>query len=184
MSRLAVGRNYGGAIFELAWREDEAETYGEWLRELATLYTEEPSFRAYMDTPRIPLRDKKEGLRKALGAELPELLMRFLMVVLERRRQGALPAIADAYERLLNDRLGRRTAHITLPFEPDEALRNDIVAAIEQEIKREVIPRFETDPSILGGLIVRVRDHRMDGSLRRQLEQLKWRLTDARRVSS
>ncbi len=183
MSALAVGRSYGGAIFELAWRKNEGERYGEWLREIATLYTEEPSFRAYMDTPRIPLRDKKEGLRKALGKQLPDLLVRFLMVVLERRRQGALPAIADAYERLLNDQMGRRTAHITLPFEPDEALRNEIVAAIEHEINREVIPRFETDPSILGGLIVRVRDHRMDGSLRRQLERLKWRLTDARHVS-
>ncbi len=103
------------------------------------------------------------------------------MVVLERRRQGALPAIADAYERFLNDKLGRRTAHITLPFEADEALRNEIIGAIETGIKREVIPRFHIDPSILGGLVVQVRDYRMDGSLKRQLEQLKWRLMDARR---
>ena len=178
MSSLAVARNYGGALFELASREGVAEDYGARLDALVEGYLEDRKFRAFLETPRVPLREKQRAIRKAVGDHVPGLMMNFLLVVLEKRRQRALPAIAAAYNRRLDRSLGRIQAQITLPHEPDEALSADIVEMIERRVERKVVPQFERDPKLIGGMVVQVGDKRMDASIRHQLENMKRQLAD------
>ncbi len=174
----AIGRNYAEVLFELGSREDAVERYGELLDEVATLYEETPEFRAFLETPRVPRAGKEETLRASM-TEAPESFLRFLLVVMERRRQRTLPEMAKAYRELLDDRLQRRRAIVTLAFEADEALRREIVEAIERRVERDVVPEFRVDPSLLGGMVIQVEDRFLDASLKRGLERLKWELISA-----
>jgi F-type H+-transporting ATPase subunit delta len=176
MSGSAVARNYAATLFELAEREESVEHYGELIAQVAALYEEESAFRRFLETPRIALAEKKKVLRRTFEDQVPELFIRFLMVVLERRRQRVLPGIAEAYQDSLDEQAGRLRTAVTLPFEPDDALKTHIVGALEEHFGKQVVPDFRLDPAILGGLIVRVGDQLMDASLRRQLERLKWEL--------
>lgn len=173
MSRAAVARTYAEALFELAGREDAAARYGELLDDLAGLYREEPELRLFLDTPRVPVEEKQAALREALGDGAPEYLVRFLLVVLEKRRQRAIPEIASAFRDLLDEEAGRVQATVSLAFEPDEELRREIVEELENALGRTVVPRFREQPDLIGGLRVRVGDRVMDGSLRRRLEDLR-----------
>ena len=176
MSGSAVARNYAATLFDLAAREESVERYGELISHVSALYEEESAFQRFLDTPRIALEEKKEVLRRAFEGRAPELFIRFLIVVLERRRQRVLPQIARAYHDSLDEQAGRLRAAVTLPFEPDDALKAHIVGGLEDRLGKQVVPDFRVDPEILGGLIVRVGDQLMDASLRRQLERLKWEL--------
>lgn len=179
MSRSAVARHYAEAVFEMASREGEPERYGEHLDAVVLLYREEEAFRAFLETPRIRLEEKKEVLEEVLGPRVPALFLRFLHVVLENRRQRALPEIAEAYRDLLDEQAGRAHASVSLPFAADEALEREVVKGLERSLGKRLMPRFRRELELIGGVRIRVGDLVMDGSLRRRLEDLRAELVEA-----
>lgn len=173
MSQTALARNYAEALFELAARDGQTERHGEFLDLVVAIYWEERSFRLFLESPRIPVAEKQQAIRAALGDEAPEKLVRFLLVVLEKRRQRAIPAIAAAYRELLDRAAGRVRATVSVAFAPDEELRGRVLRSLEEQLERTVEADFREEPRLIGGLRVRVGDQVMDGSLRRRLEDLR-----------
>jgi len=176
MSTSAVSRNYAATLFELAGRDGSEERFGELIGASGDLYASDPVFHRFLNAPSVALAEKKDALRTALMG-VPDLFARFLMVVLDRRRQSALPAIAEGYRELLDRQAGRIRATVTLPHAADDALKAVIVEAIERRFQQKMIPEFRTDDRILGGVVVRAGDKLMDASVRRRLEDLKRELT-------
>lgn len=173
MSASAVARNYAATLFELAGRDGSETAYGELLQEVGSLYESDPAFRRFLDAPGVGPSEKKQVVRTAFADRAPETFIRFLMVVLDRRRQRVLPGIAAAYQDLLDRQAGRVRATVTLPFEADEGVRAEVVGALEKRFDATIVPEFHADPNILGGVIIRVGDELLDASLRRQLERLR-----------
>jgi F-type H+-transporting ATPase subunit delta len=173
MSRVAVARNYADTLLELAERTDEAERWLSFIGEVATLYRDEPSFRAFLETPRITLSEKRSVIRSVLGERYPELFVRFLLVLMEKRRQSLLPEIETAAIELWNERTGRIRASVAMTVDPDPEFRAEIEAALSRLLGREVIADFRRDPRLVGGMVVRVKDRVMDGSVRRQLQLMR-----------
>ena len=173
MSTSAVAQNYAETLLELASREGEEDRYGELLATVAALYADAEQFRSFLDTPRIPAAEKKRTLREVFGGRVPPLFVNFLLVVVDKRRQRWLPAIEEAYRGLLDQKAGRVHATVRLTFEPDEKLEAELVEALSEKLGAAVVPHFIEDERILGGVIVRVGDRVMDGSLRRRLDDLR-----------
>lgn len=173
MSASAVARNYAGALFELAGRDGSESAYGALIEEIGSLYADSLEFRRFLDAPGVALREKKDAIQRAFAGRAPSLFVRFLMVLLDRRRQRVLPSIAEAYRDMLDEKAGRVRATVTLPFEADDEARDEIVSALEGRFDKTVVPEFHVDPNILGGVIIRVGDELMDASVRRSLEQLR-----------
>ncbi|MDX1579810.1 MAG: ATP synthase F1 subunit delta [Gemmatimonadota bacterium] len=173
MSASAIARNYAATLFELAGRDGSEASYGEWIDEVGSLFGDDRGFRRFLEAPSVASSEKKDVLRRAFEGRAPEPFIRFLMVVLDRRRQRVLPRIARAYRDLLDERAGRVRATVTLPFEADERARADIVDALERRLGKTVVPDFRTDEKILGGVIIKVGDELFDASLRRQLERMR-----------
>ncbi|HKK07494.1 MAG TPA: ATP synthase F1 subunit delta [Gemmatimonadota bacterium] len=173
MIRSAIVDNYARTLLELASREGEAEAYGRLLADLVALGRTEPDVARFLETPRIDLADKKRILREALSGEAPESFVRFVLVVMDKGRQRLLPDMEAAYRDLLDEREGRVHAQVTLAREPDETLREAIVEGLRDVLGGEVVAHFQTDEKIVGGLLVRVGDRVLDGSLRRRLEDLR-----------
>lgn len=172
MSQSAVVRNYAETLLELGARDGAVETYGDWLAEVATLYRDEPEFRLFLETPRVTLEEKKGAVRESLQ-EAPERFLRFLLVVLDKRRHRFLPRIRERYRELVDEREDRIHATVTLAEEPDAELREEIGRELSETLDQEVIPHFRVDGEIVGGIVVRVGDRVMDGSLRRRLLRMK-----------
>jgi len=173
MSRDAVARNYADTFLELGGRSDEADAWLGYLHEVAWLYRDVPSFRAFLETPRVSVVEKRVVLRSLLDERYPELFVRFLLVLLEKRRQALLPEIERAARELLNERTGRVHAAVTMTIDADPELRVEIEKALGHVLGREVSADFRRDPRLLGGMIVRVKDRVMDGSLRRRLQLMR-----------
>jgi len=175
-----VARNYAGALLDLAQRHGAVPAYGELLDAVAGAVGSEPRLAAVLSSPRVRKDRKKRLLREGLGGRAPEPFVRFLEALVQRGRQGLLHEIAHAYEDLADAHLGRVHAGVVTahPAAPD--LQADIAAALSRLVGQEVLPHFRTDPGLLGGLVVRIGDRVLDGSLRRRLRLLRYRMLHAR----
>src|SRR5690349_11882661 len=98
--------------------------------------------RQFLETPRVRPEQKKEALRQALAGRAPETFVRFVMVLVDKRRQSLLPEIAQAYRDLVDQRMGRARVHVTISHAPDAALQEEIRAALQAQLGRTVIPTF------------------------------------------
>ena len=97
--------------------------------------------------------------------------------MVRRREAGeSLREIAGAYHDLLDLKLNRVRAAVTLARPADEALQRTITEALSRQLEKEVIPAFSVDPEILGGTIVRIGERIHDGSVRRRVVKLRRQL--------
>lgn len=178
-----IARNYAETLLALATRHggDQAvDEYARAIEEVAEMLDQEPLIREFLETPRVDVAAKKRALEASFGGRVPDLFLRFLLVTVEKRRQGVLRAIAQQYHALVDESRGRVRAEILLAREADEGLRGEIVSSLERRLGKEVIPTFRIDPSLGGGILVRAGGQVLDGSLRRRIAGLRRRLLESR----
>jgi F-type H+-transporting ATPase subunit delta len=175
-----IARSYAEALFALGERHEQLEPFGAALDLVAATLESEPRLRLFLETPKVEPAEKKRVLTDALRNQVPPLVLNFLLVVLDKRRQRILPQMAREYRVLLDESLGRLYAEVTVAREPDEKMEREIAAGLSQALGKTVIPHIQVDPSILGGIIVRYGDRVLDGSLKRRLVTLRRRLLDAK----
>ncbi len=178
MRPSVVARNYAETLLALANRggPGAVDEFDRAMAEVAGILEREPRVREFLETPRVDADAKKHALRASFGGRIPDPLLRFLLVVVDKRRQAILREIAAGYHDLVDQIHGRVRARITLAEPPDDALRTEIVRALEQRLGKEVLPSWETDREMVGGVIVRVADQILDGSVRARLTALRRRL--------
>jgi F-type H+-transporting ATPase subunit delta len=175
-----VARNYAHTLFELAGKHEGVERYGEGIEVVARLLDENPRFALFLQTPRIPLDEKKQVVRKAFGATLPRPLVNFLLVVMDKRRQRILREIAREYHGLVDQHLNRVHAEVTVARSLDEQALRAVTEKLTTLLGRTAIPHVRVKPEILGGIVVRTSDTIYDGSIRRQLDGMRKQLLTAR----
>ena len=172
MSAPAVARNYAEVLYDLASATDAHLEFGDLIDAVASAITTSPEIQAVLVSPRVPKARKSELFANALGA-LPVPFVRFLQAVVQRGRQGLLAEIAREYAALVDIKMNRVRAGVTLAKEPNAALRKQIQKALTEALGKDVIPVFSADPEILGGAIVRVGERIYDGSVRRRVARLR-----------
>ena len=171
-----IARNYADALFEAGEQLDQTERFADLMEGLATAMITEPVIRVALESPRVPKPTKQRLLEQALREYAPPQFVRFLGAVIKRGRQELLPIISDEYTALVDEKFNRLRAGVTLARKPDQALQETVRTRLSEATGKEIIPHFRTDPSILGGVVLRIGDRIIDGSLRRQMLTLKRQL--------
>ena len=178
MREETVARSYAETLFELAGRHDGVEAFGAGL-ELVVSLMDDPLTREFLLTPRVATAEKKAALGRSLEGFVPPMLLRFLQVVVEKRRQRLLPAMVSAYEEMLERHLGRRRMDVTVARPLSAVDREDLEAQLSSATGAEVVPRIAVRPEIIGGIVIREGDTLYDGSVKRRLDAMRRRLMDA-----
>ncbi|MBL0940292.1 MAG: F0F1 ATP synthase subunit delta [Gemmatimonadaceae bacterium] len=176
----SVARNYAEALLVLARKADDAAGWGTMLRQVATAIRTDLTLARFLESPRISGDAKSAVLTKALGDRVPRLFLRFLQQLVKNRRQMLVPVIADEYDTLLDASEGIVHAKVTVARETAEAETNMIGQRLSAVVGKKVVPHVTVDPSILGGVVVRIGDTVMDGSVRRKLALLRRRMGTVR----
>ncbi len=174
-----VSKNYAETLFELGRKKDAIAEYGEALDTVARLLDEDPRFRLFLETPRIEDDARKAVLKKALGGKLPQNVVNFVLVTIDKRRQRLLREISRQYHKLLDAHLNREHVEVTLARQADDATEKMIASKLSGVLGKEAIPHFRVKPDIIGGLIVRTDTSIYDGSVRRRLDDMRRRLLHA-----
>ncbi len=176
----AGARRYGRALFVLAQGRGETERTGGELAKLGVMLGGDTEFSRFLKHPLIPPKAKKAVLREALGGGFSGMVVNFMCLLSDKRRERLLPEIVVVYRGLVDAAQGvlEVEAQSAVPLEKVEveALRETIGRAAGKEVR--VMERVR--PQLLGGLRLRLGDRVLDASLSGGLSRLGTTLREAR----
>src|SRR5204862_7990864 len=118
---------------------------------------------------------------KAVGLRVPWPFLRYVETVIQKRRQMLIPVIAIEYQALIDESENRMHANVTVAREPAEPEKDALTRELSRLFGKRVVPHISENSAILGGVIVRVGDTVMDGSVRKRLSVLKQRMLQSQR---
>ena len=170
--RETAARRYAEAAFEVAMRDDAVGAWRSELDTAAAIVADERVGRM-LANPALPLEQRLEMAKSIFGKSVSQHVLNLIGLMLRRGRIHELPRLAAEFRRLDNARQGITiaTAISAAPLTQEEirALTERLEALTGGRIELEV----QVDPSLLGGLVVRVGDRMIDGSVRGRLERLR-----------
>jgi F-type H+-transporting ATPase subunit delta len=171
---------YAVALFELAQEQDALDTVAGDLHSLREMLAESADLDRLIRSPVLSREEQARALT-ALGARagFAPLTRRFVGLLAHKRRLFALPDVIEAYDAMLAEHRGEVGAEVVsavpLTQEQLESVQRQLAAAVGQTVKLSVA----VDPSLLGGLLVRVGSRMIDASIRTKLHQLELALKGA-----
>ncbi len=153
-------------------RDDTLESWRAELDLAAGLVGDERALRV-LANPAIPVDKRADALDEMLGDRVSQPVKNLIQLMLRRSRIEELPRVAAEFRRLDDARQGitHATATSATALTPDEV--RALTARLEQSTGGRIALDVEVDPSLLGGLVVRVGDRLIDGSVRGRLERLR-----------
>lgn len=169
--RDTAPRRYADAAFEIAARDGSFERWRRDLDDAAKLLGD-AGLAAVLANPAIPLGDREEVARRVFGGLSPNA-RNLILVLIRRGRIEQLPRVAEAFAQLDDDRQGIVHAVATTAAALTDPEVRALTARLEQMTGGRIALETEIDESLLGGLIVRVGDRLIDGSVRGRLERLR-----------
>lgn len=169
---LRVARRYASALFRAALNANALQRVSEDLQRLQQMMQASDALRTFLHSPLIPRDRKKQRLQELFSPEFQPLTLQFLALVVEKRRETLLEAICEEFVRLYEAHHGiaRATIYSAVPLTPDE--QQSLLRKLESSTGKQIIPTFEVDPTLIGGVRVRIGDYQIDGSIRGALERL------------
>ena len=175
-----MGGRYAQALFDLAKDAGQVANVEQDLKTLKGLIAESADLRTLIAAPSFSAADKAKGLSAlAQRAELGVITQKFLGFLAAQRRVAALASIITSYQALAAAYRGVVSAQVTTAIQLTDAQAKGLQAALRQALGKD--PEIETrvDPSILGGVKVRVGSRLYDASLKSKLDSLKFALKRA-----
>ncbi|NTJ43271.1 F0F1 ATP synthase subunit delta [Agrobacterium larrymoorei] len=174
-----VAERYASSLFELALEAGSVDAVGADLDKFQALLDESDDLKRLVASPVFSAEDQFKAVSAiVVKAGITSLAANFLKVVANNRRLFAVPGMIAAYRTIAAAHRGEVVAEVTSAHALDEAQETELKAALKSVTGKEVTIALTIDPSILGGLIVKVGSRQIDTSLRTKLSTLKLALKE------
>ena len=174
MSTGTIARRYAQAFFAVAREDNRYEEYYGELRNFSSLLEGNRDFREFLANPIFDREDKKAVAAAVLEkVKMSRMTTSFLKLLVDKRRIGILPEIADCYRGLMDTALGKARVHVKTAFPLTGELSEGLRKGLETMTGKKVEMTTEEDPSLLGGVVVRIGDTLYDGSIRTQMNNMR-----------
>jgi F-type H+-transporting ATPase subunit delta len=164
---------YAAAILEIARSEGELERVGDELYRIARAFESSPELRDVLTDRRVPIDRKLALLGDLLSGKASPLSVGLVSFVVEVGRGADLPAIADRMAARAAGERNAAIAEVRSAIELDEATIARLAASLSAATGKTVEVKAVVDPTVLGGIVARIGDTVIDGSLRHRLASLR-----------
>jgi F-type H+-transporting ATPase subunit delta len=173
-----IAQVYARALFEVASEHGKLDLVREQLGQFAAALNDNGDLRVFFFSPYFSTEEKKDGLHRALEGADPAIV-NFLETLLERHRMPVIFRIRDAYERLWDEENRLLPVEVTSAVGLDDATVRSIGERIGEQTGQRVELTSKVDPSILGGIVLRVGNSILDASIKHRLDQLRKHVAQA-----
>lgn len=175
MLKGAIARRYAEAIFDIARRQNTIDRTLDDVREIARLFAHRKL--AYLlREPKVPAQRKETAIRQALTSRVLPTSLNLALLVVQRTLVEIMPNIASELERLVLDYKNQAKAEVTTARPMDDAQLAEVKQALERRTGKTILLSTKVQPDILGGVVARVGDQVIDGSIRSRLAVLRQQL--------
>ena len=178
-STSSVAARYARSLYELSAEAKSVDAVEQSLNAFAALIDENSDLKRLIESP-VFTADQQAGALNAIvkQAKMPPLAANFLNVVAENRRLFALPGMIKAFGEIAAAERGEVTAEVTSATELDATQQKELQETLKQVAGKDVALSVTVDPSILGGLIVKMGSRQIDTSIKTKLSSLKLALKE------
>jgi F-type H+-transporting ATPase subunit delta len=175
-----AGQRYARALFDLAKEQDAVAPVEADLKSLKKAIRESADLRRLLASPAFGAEDKAKGLAAiAAAAGFQPTTKKFLGLLAANGRAGQLVSIVTSFEKLSAEWRGVVSAEVVTALPLSDAQSRGVAAALRTALGKDPEISTRVDPSILGGIKVRVGSRLFDASLKSRLDSLKFALKRA-----
>jgi F-type H+-transporting ATPase subunit delta len=174
MSRdTIVAKRYAKALFELAQAQNQIAQVEEELSQVVGIIRDNLDMEKLLTHPNIDTSKKVIFLKQLFEGKVLDIVLSTICLLVERRREELLSALLEDFVIIANEALGQALAIVTTPLALTESEASDIAARFSKISGKKIQVSSIIDPSLLGGLTVRIGDRLYDGSLSGKLARLE-----------
>jgi F-type H+-transporting ATPase subunit delta len=175
MLKGAIARRYAGAIFDIGLKQHTLDQTLADVQEIAKLFSIRKL--AYLlREPNIPAERKETAIRQGLASKVLPTSLNLALLVVQRGLVELMPNIARELNQLVLDYKNEAKAEVTTATQMDESQRSQVQHALERMTGKKIQLETRVQPNILGGVVARVGDQVIDGSVERRLKLLQQQL--------
>lgn len=177
MLKGAVAKRYAQALFEVGKEKGFLDQFQTDLEDVSKVLPHAALAKS-MANPKISFSTKQDLVRRFLGDRNPYFAS-FVDLLISRERASFIEQIRDSYQRLLNAERGVEIAEVTTAVPLAENDQERMAQRLSEITGKKVILKMKVDPAILGGLVARIGDRVLDGSVISKLKALRAELSGA-----
>ena len=174
MIGATVSKRYAKALFSLGQEDDNFQQYGRDLTEFTRICQDNPDFLKVIANPIFAVEERKKVLQFVLDkSSFSDRTKNFLNLLLDKDRIGAMEAIMDHYLRLVDEISDIARAEIITARPLKEEALGRIEKSLEGLTSKKIKSDVREDRGLIGGIVVKIGDLVLDGSVKAQLEELQ-----------
>ena len=174
MKNLAVARRYAKALLLIGKEDGQAEKYREELDGMAGLMVGDKTLEQAICNPLYNSEGRKKVLRAVIEKlNLSDVMKSFLLLLFDKGRIGFLSNISDFYQKFADELKGVARASLVSASDLSSETVDKIRAALSDRTGKDIILEVEKDPSLIGGIVTRIGDLVLDGSIKTQLLSMR-----------
>ena len=170
-------RRYAQAVYQIAKAKNNLDEWAKDLKRIAEIVKDHQVVDT-MDSPKVPFDQKAALIKQKLG-KADDLVLNLCYLMITKGKLKNAGQISDEYESLLDEHKGIKHALVTTAVPVDDAEKQKIAAQLEKVTGKKVSVKLQVNPAILGGIIARIEDTQIDGSVRNKLDLLRRDLVQA-----
>lgn len=176
----SLPRRYARALIQIAREEGgdgQVETFGNLLMQIVhslEVSSGGPTFLKTLSDDTLHAQERLAAINEISDKSgFPPLFKNFLSLLVGKERIALLPEVAREYQRFQDEILGIVRVTVLTPGQPEQAILDRVSTSLSSKLKKKVIARGESDPTLIGGIVLRVDHTVYDGSVRKELERIK-----------
>ena len=170
MAGNVLPKRYAQAAFNIAVEQGNPEDWEGSLADISQAFESE-EFGAFLENAKVPL-DKKTQAIEASFPKVEPLLLNLLNLMVAKGIATRMPDVLLAYRQLLDQHRGREQAEVVSAIPLEDVERQQVTSFLEELAHVDVVLESRVDPSILGGLVIRIGNKLIDGSTRSKLHTM------------
>jgi F-type H+-transporting ATPase subunit delta len=171
---MTVARRYAKALLTMGKEDDHYKEYGEGLSGFAHLLGREPELKDALLNPIHSREDRRTLLLRMIELlQLPPMVSNLLQLLLDKHRLNVVDGVAQAYQEMVDEVENVSRARVKTAIYLDDATQERLRQTLEKLTGSTVVMEVEEDASIIGGVVAKVGDLVLDGSVRTQINSLK-----------
>lgn len=171
MAKLVANR-YASALFEAGIDLENIKLFNDELVFLGKVFKEEEKLLKILGHPKIGKAEKREIMDNLFKGRLSEEMINFLYILIDKRREGYILEIIEEYRKMFNkhENIIKVVAITAVPME--ERAKDKLSLVLKDKLKKTIELTNEIDSKLIGGVLLKVEDKLIDGSIKNQLESI------------
>ena len=174
MKNTVLAKRYAKALFAVGKEENAFADFTKTLNEMAELFVGMPEVADALTNPLYPVEAREKVMEHLLASmQVPQVLGNFFKLLVQKKRANILPDIAAVFQAMVDADNNMCQGTVVSAMELTPELSAKVKATLEKITGKQVVLTAQVDPSIIGGIVAKVGDLVLDGSIRSQLAGLK-----------